>query len=97
MLIDSNKDKEQIVFGLPIVGDERDLPKIHRFENIKGIIFAVGDNFARMDLCRNILSLIPNASFPITIRSSAVISPNAILRLVSALITCSILNSNYVI
>lgn len=59
--IDDFKDKGESVFGYPIIGADKDIPKISK--NIYGGIVAVGDNWARHQIVSSIKQRCPNFHF----------------------------------
>lgn len=92
-LVDSFRNKGEHVHGCSVLGSEVDLPLIYRSHNLQGIVIAIGDNFARSEMHSKLLSVLPEAVFPVVVHRSAVISPYAHLHQGAVIMAGSIVNS----
>ncbi len=93
-LIDSYKPKGTRVNGYKVLGTEKDLPEIIITNNIYGGIIAIGDNWTRKKLFKEITSMSPNFKFITVIHPNAVIGENITIGDGTAIMAGVIINSD---
>lgn len=92
--IDSFKKKDTVFCGLRILGTEYDLPYLKDKYNLYGGIVAIGDNWNRHQMVRNITKVSPEFHFVSTIHPSAIIGRNVKIGKGVAIMAGVIVNTN---
>lgn len=92
--IDSFKKKETTYNGVKILGSEYDLPYLMDKYNLFGGIVAIGDNWNRQQLVRNINKFSPTFKFITTIHPSVIIGRNVSIGNGVAIMAGVIVNAN---
>ncbi|MGB5435776.1 MAG: acetyltransferase [Maribacter sp.] len=95
--IDSFKKKDTLFNGYKILGSEYDLPYLMDKYNLFGGIVAVGDNWNRQQLVRNITKVTSTFQFISTIHPSAIIGRNVRIGKGVAIMPGVIVNTNSMI
>lgn len=75
-LLDQNRAADEHTLGFPILGKEEDLPALTKTYSLNGLIVAIGDNFSRSNVVRNVRELCPDLSFVCAIHPTASIARN---------------------
>lgn len=92
--IDSFKKKETKYHGHKILGSEYDLPYLMDKYNLFGGIVAIGDNWNRQQLVRNITKVSPTFKFITTIHPSVIIGRNVSIGQGVAIMAGVVVNAN---
>lgn len=95
--IDSFKKKESLYNGFKILGSEFDLPYLNDKYNLFGGIIAIGDNWNRQQLVRNITKVSPTFKFVSTVHPNAVIARNVKIGHGTVILAGVVVNANCVI
>ncbi|MDO5971152.1 NeuD/PglB/VioB family sugar acetyltransferase [Flavivirga aquimarina] len=93
-LIDSYKKKGTIIGGHKVLGTENDLSKIIEANNIYGGIIAIGDNWTRKKLYKEIAFTLTNFKFITVIHPDAIIGENVTLGEGTAVMAGVVINSD---
>jgi sugar O-acyltransferase (sialic acid O-acetyltransferase NeuD family) len=73
-LLDRFRAREELTLGYPVLGSEEDLPQLITQYSITGVLIAIGDNFIRSEVARQITNSFPGLEFITTIHPSACIA-----------------------
>ena len=93
-LIDSFKNKNHFLYNYKVLGTEKDISQIIKPHNIYGCIIAIGDNFTRMRMFKNISRHNKNIKFITAIHPSAIIGKDVKIGSGSAIMAGVIINSD---
>jgi len=93
-LIDSFKSKMHFIYNYKVLGTEKDISKLIKAHNIYGCIIAIGDNFTRMRLFKDISLHNKNIKFVTAMHPSAVIGKNVKIGAGSSIMAGVIINSD---
>jgi sugar O-acyltransferase (sialic acid O-acetyltransferase NeuD family) len=91
--LDSVKDIGEMVDGTPVIGRQNELKKlIEKFGDFAGIV-AIGDNFLREKVVKQVLEQLPEFEFVNAIHSSVIVSTSATIGKGNVLMPGVIVNS----
>lgn len=93
-LIDSYKPINTDVYGYKILGDLELLPSLLKKHNVYGMIIGIGDNNARYNAYKNIVSIAPNVEFIPVVHPSAILAKDIIIPKGAVIMAGAIINAN---
>ena len=93
-LIDTYKRMNGEIAGYPILGDETIIPDLMETYDIYGGIIAIGDNWTRSNMSKQIKSLVPEFKFLTAIHPNAVIGNNVKINEGTVVMAGAIVNSD---
>jgi sugar O-acyltransferase (sialic acid O-acetyltransferase NeuD family) len=96
-LIDSNKNKGELVLGYIVLGKEENLPSLLNENENSAVIIAIGDNVVRHMVMKKLINLSAEISFATTIHPSAQIAKNVTIGKGVVIMAGAIVNSDSVI
>ncbi|MEC3908017.1 NeuD/PglB/VioB family sugar acetyltransferase [Tamlana sp. 2201CG12-4] len=96
-LIDSYKSKGTRISDYEVLGTEKELPEIIATNDIYGGIIAIGDNWTRKKLYKEIVSSSENFRFITVIHPDAVIAENIVIGHGTAIMAGVVINSSVTI
>ena len=93
-LVDSFKNKTHVIYNYKVLGTEKDISQLIKAHNIYGFIIAIGDNFTRMRLFKDISLHHKNIKFVTAMHPSAVIGKDVKIGAGSAIMAGVVINSD---
>ena len=73
-LVDRDHSEGETVFGAPILGNDREIPRIVRAHDVDCVIIAVGDNWTRAQLVQSLSAEMPSISFATIVHPSTCVA-----------------------
>jgi sugar O-acyltransferase (sialic acid O-acetyltransferase NeuD family) len=73
-LLDCFRKIGEHTLGYSVLGQERDIPDLMEKHDLNGVIVAIGDNFIRAKVARQVAEISPNIPFVTTIHPAATIA-----------------------
>ena len=73
-LVDSFRPAGESAFGYPILGSERELPALAASEGVSGVLIAIGDNWQRARMARDIAKRAPQLRFVCAVHPAAIVA-----------------------
>jgi sugar O-acyltransferase (sialic acid O-acetyltransferase NeuD family) len=89
--VDENFSKGHFVLGLPVLGRERDLPRLLENKRVEGVFVAVGDNWTRGGVVQRMAGMSLPAPFISAVHPTAVIAPSARIGVGSAVMAGAVI------
>lgn len=96
-LIDNHKQSNEEVLGYPIIGNDDYLETLYEKENINKGIIAVGDNWSRYKIYKNIKKNLPNFEFISAIHPTAIIGNNVSIGNGSVVMAGTVINPDSIV
>ena len=96
-VLDKKLSPGQVFEGYDILGYIPEIASLFSEKKISGGIIAIGDNFTRMKVAKEILELVPDFKFITTIHPSAIIGKNVLIGAGSIIMEAVIINNNSII
>ena len=75
--VDPDFEKETIIQGIPVLGNDKDIPNIVRDNEVEGFFVALGVNHIRQPLVNMVLAMGLNLELVTGVHHNAVVSPHA--------------------
>lgn len=78
-LLDRYRDVDEQTLGYSILGKEEDLPKLRKTYTLKGVLIAIGDNYVRSSVAKNICDICPDLQYVSAIHPKASVATDVSL------------------